>query len=219
MSNVDHSKLDYSKMLCNIMALPPKKSPLEELDFFKKHKEFHEKLPFLNKTKVLRYICLVYDKGSPLHDAYEDLLKKKMAAADLANFIKEEDGKFKVEIEDMMRCDASTKMGKNINAMILRYVTGFYSAKYSRYILFKEMEFRESNALLNGKSKIDDFNKISKELESVEEELLSGDNALKADLSRYYFEDKLELRPEDIAGRLSNGDQPIILETVESEDF
>lgn len=212
MSAIELEKLDYSNMMCNVMALPAGKDPLEEFDFLRKHDEFHVPLVQLNKKKVLRYICLVYDKGSPLHDIYTDLWRKKMAAAELALFMKEDNGRFNGKVEEMMRCE-----NKYVNAMILRYVTGFHAAKYNRYVLFKEMEFRESENLLNGKTKIDEFNKISRELETCEEELLAGDNRLKEDLSRYYFEDKLELRPEDIAARLTKGEEPIKLEPVDPE--
>lgn len=217
MSTVDLEKLNYTKMMCNIMLLPPKKNPLEEFDFFKKHKEFHAPLIQLNKTKVLKYICLVYDKGSPLHDAFKDLTRIKMIAAELAQFIKEENGFFNGKVEDIIRCDSTTETGRRVNAMIIRYVTGMKSVLYQKWVLYSELHTRESLKLLNGESKIDNFKKISEELEECESQLLSGDNHLHEDLTKYYFEDKIELRPEDIAARLANGDAPIILEesTVE----
>lgn len=219
MSAVDPHKLDFTKMLCNVMSIAPKQNPLEEFEFFKKHREFHIPLVQMNKTKVLKYICLVYDKNSPLHDAYPDLNKKKIVACELAQFIKEDNGKFNGKVEDMIRCDSATETGRNINAMIIRYVTGMKSALYHRWVLYTELHTQESVALLNGSTKIDNFKKISEELEKCESQLLSNDNTLHVDLTRYYFEDKLELRPEDIAAKIAEGKEPIVLESVEEESY
>lgn len=213
MSAVDPYKLDFSNMLCNVMALAPKQNPLEEFDFLKKHKEFHVPTLQLNKIKTLKYLCLVYDRGSPLHDAYKDLWRRKMIAAELAQFVKEPGGRYKEVVEDMMKCN-----NKVVNAMIMRYLTGMYSGIYQRYALMCEMHARTSEKMLAGEAKIDDFNKVCDALEKAEHDLLSGDNLLIPDLTRYYFEDKLELRPEDIALRLSNGDEPVIIEEAANED-
>lgn len=217
MSVVDPYKLNFSNMLCNVMSLAPKQNPLEEFEFLRKHKEFHEPLIQLNKTKVIKYICLVYDKNSPLHDVYPDLNKKKIIACELATFVKEENGQFNGKVEDMIRCDSTTETGKRINAMIIRYVTGMKSALYQKWVLYSELHTRESLKLLNGESKIDNFKKISEELEECESQLLSNDNLLHEDLTKYYFEDKLELRPEDIALKIAEGKEPIKLESVEEE--
>lgn len=200
-------------MLCDIMSLAPKQNPLEVFEFLKKHEEFHAPLIQLNKTKVLKYICLVYDKGSPLHDAYADLWRKKVIAAELALFIKEPGGRFNGKVEQMMKCDVP-----EVNAMIVRYLTGMNSAKYQRYALLSEKYARISQKFLDGNEKMDEFNKVSESLEQAEADLLAGDKLLIPDLTKYYFVDKLELRPEDIALRLSNGDKPVILEEVEQED-
>jgi len=213
MSTTDPYKLDYSNMMCNVMSLPEKRSPLEEFEFMKKHVEFHRPI-FPNKRKTLKYICLVYDKGSPLHDAYPDLYKKKMVAAELVKFLKEPDGKYDKNVEEVIQCENET-----VNAMIIRYVTGMKSVLYQKYVLFSELHTRESIKLLNGSSKIDEYKKISAELENCESQLLSGDNLLHEDLTRYYFEDKLELRPEDIAIKIAEGKEPIKLESVADESF
>lgn len=210
MSAIDPHKLDYSKMMCDVMSLQPKQNPLEEFEFFRKHKVFYVPLIQMNSKKVLKYIALVYDKNSPLHDAYPDIYKKKIVACELSQFVKEPNGQFNGKVSDMISCD-----NEFINAMIIRYVTGMKSAIYHKFVMFSELFERESASLLLGKSKIDDFKKISKELEICESELLSNDNLLKVDLTRYYFEDKLELRPEDIAQLIADGKQPIKLTEVQ----
>ncbi|MDU9793817.1 hypothetical protein RGC27_08235, partial [Helicobacter pylori] len=58
------------------------------------------------------------------------------------------------------------------------------------------------NVLENPTDKdIRNFQMLGTQLDGIKQELLSGDKNLKLqeDLMQYYFEDKLELRPEDIA--------------------
>ncbi len=208
MSTIDPKKLDYSKMLCNVIELPSRKSPLEAFELLQKHKEFHVPLlnPHLPKTKVLIYVALIYDKGSPLHDAYRDLNKRKVVAADLSLFTREEGGKFNPKVEDMFRCEIP-----EINSMIIRYIMMSKSVLFQRYCVYSEAYFNASVKFLAGQIKIDEFNKISKELELCESELLAEDNKLHDDFTQYYFEDRLELRPEDIAERLKKGEEPVVL--------
>lgn len=210
--SVDVSKLDFTKLACNVMALQPKQDPLEVFDVLSKYEEFYAPTPMLNRKKILKYIVLVYDKNSPLHDEFKDMWRKKMFAADLAGFVKEENGKYLGKVEDMMKCKNTP-----VNSMIIRYVMLMRSSLYSKFTILQEVYFNVSEGLLGGNTKIDDFNKINKELEQCESELLSNDNLLSDDLTKYYFQDKLELRPEDIAKKLANGEQPIDIKEIEAE--
>lgn len=188
------------------MALPPKKSPLEAFELLQKHREFHVALlhPATPKSKVLRYVVLVYDKNSPLHEAHTDLNKKKLAAAELSGFVKEPGGMYSEKVEEMFRCK-----DKDINPMIIRYITLSRSALYHKYTILNEFYTSVSVRMLAGEAKIDEFNKVNKELEICESELLSNDNNLHEDFTQYYFETNLELRPEDIAIRIQKGEKAI----------
>jgi hypothetical protein len=181
------------------MSLPPKKTPLEAFDILQKHKEFHTPIlnPHTPKAKVQKYIPLVYDKNSPLHDAYQDLMRVKIVAAELSGFVKEAGGKFHEQVEMMFRCEQEI-----ITTMIVRYITLNKSALFEKYS-------RTAAAFLLGDAKMSEFDNISKALELCETELLAHDNKLQEDFTQYYFESKLELRPEDIAERLKKGEPPV----------
>jgi hypothetical protein len=137
--SIEASKLDFTRLACNVMTLAPKQDPAQAFEMIGKYEEFTEPLPGINRKKVIIYIVLVYDKVSPLHDLFKDPFKKKMYAAELSNFIKDDTGEYSEAIHAMMRCE-----DKMINAMILRYITLFHSASYNRYMLFKELEHREA---------------------------------------------------------------------------
>lgn len=194
------------------MSLPPKKNPLEAFELLQKYNEFHK--PLLNahlpKAKVLRYIALVYDKQSPLHDAYPDLNRKKIIAADLAGFIKEDNGQYNPKVEELFRCDIPDC--PDINPMIIRYLLLSKSALFQRFCILSEAYSNISAKFLTGNGKIDEFTKLGREIDDCESELLAHDNNLHEDFTQYYFESRLELRPEDIAERLKKGEQPIVLQ-------
>jgi hypothetical protein len=67
--------------------------------------------------------------------------------------------------------------------------------------------------LLSGEkgARVGDFDSLSDKLDSVRQEILSNDNSIKLneDFMSFYFEDKLYLRPEDIAKKIQQGEQPV----------
>lgn len=210
--SVDVSKLDFTGMMCNVMALPPKRNPLDVFDMLQKYDQFHIPLPMINKAKVLFYIPLIYDRASPLHDIFDDILKKKMFALELSRFIKQEDGRHLSIVEKMIQGGIP-----EVNAMVVRYTTLNQSALYYRYTILNEVQFREAQNLLEDKTNISDFSKVGEEISKVEAQLLAGDKTLIPDLTKYYFQDKLELRPEDMAAKLANGRKPIELKEVQPQ--
>lgn len=198
MAEIDYAELDYDKMVANPMVVPIKKSPAEVYDIFNKYKEFLEETPELDKKKLFRYIPLVYDKNSPLHSVLPDIKKIKTKAAELAGFKKDEEGRFLKPIEDMITC-----LNHTVNTMIVRYVVYHKSARYEDMVILSEARSKLSAGLLNNPSDRDikNFQSLGTQLDEIKQDLLSGDTnkKIQEDLMQYYFEDKLELRPEDIA--------------------
>lgn len=204
MSTIDFSELDYTRMIANPMVVPLKKSPADFYDIFKKYKEFTVEVKGIDERKLFRYIPLVYDKNSPLHAVIGDFKKLKAKAAELAGFNKDNEGKYLKPVEDVLLCN-----NRDVNFMIVRYVIHHKSAKYHEMVILKEAHLKISvNVLEDPTTKeLSSFKTVGAQVDELQQELLSGDNnpKLQENLLEYYFEDKLELRPEDIARRRSAG--------------
>lgn len=202
-NNIDFDDLDYSRMMCNVMSIAPGKNPEFEFDIFLKYKEFEKQIKELDRKKLFRYFPLVYDKNSPLHEVISDIKKIKGKAAELAGFQKDENGEFLKPVMRMMNCEED-----EVNAMIIRYVLLHKSAKYHQMVVLREAHAKLSaDVLIDPKKYVDSFNNVGEKLDTVHQELLSGDNNahLQDSLDEYYFENELRLRPEDIAKRIREG--------------
>ncbi|HMG14780.1 MAG TPA: hypothetical protein VK590_05010, partial [Saprospiraceae bacterium] len=204
MSEIDFDELDYTKMMCNVRSIAIKKSPETEFDIFKKYKEFLVETPEIDRKKLFRYFPLVYDKNSPLHQVIQDIKRLKGKAAELAGFKIQADGNFMGHVMELMECNNRT-----VNQMIIRYVILHKSAKYHEMVVLREALAKLSvNVVENPTDKdLKNFQVVGERVDNVQQELLSGDNNehLQSDLFEYYFEDQLQLRPEDVARKIREG--------------
>lgn len=207
MAEIDFSELDYSRMICNPMAVPQKASPEDVYDILQQHKEFLEPTPHLRRECLFRYIPLVYDKNSPLHNHIDDIKKLKGKAAELAGFKKVE-GRYLEHVEKVI-----TGQDSIVNYMIIRYVTLHKSKLWHRWCILNEVLESTSERLMRDANKDDlkNFETLSNQIDEIKQELLSNDNSLQLidDMYEYYFEDKLKLRPEDIARNRKEG-KPLV---------
>lgn len=210
--SVEYSRLDFSKMMCNVYALQPGQHPGDIFkDVFYKHKEFHKDTKNVFKDKLFKYIPYVYDKGSPLREIFDDLKKLKVAAAELSGFIVGENGHFNEEVEAVILCT-----NPDINAMIIKYIILHRNPVYQRFVLINEIFYNASLSVIAGSVKMKDFNDISTQLEEVGQILLNRDNSVKLEesLYDYYLKDRIELSPEDIAKKLEIGELPFKINKV-----
>ena len=87
--------------------------------------------------------------------------------------------------------------------MIIRYVILHKSKQWHRFCILNEVFEHTSERLLRDPSKNDlqNFESLSEQIDTVKQDLLSKDNSrkLEEDMYEYYFDDKLKLKPEDIA--------------------
>jgi hypothetical protein len=198
---IDFSSLDYSAMMVDTFGLQPKQDPRVVYPESFAFSEYYEDTHDVDIKKVLRYIPLVYDRNSPLHKIYTDLRKLKIKAADLAGFIRQEDGKFLSNVEAVLMC-ANTV----VNKMIIRYVTQHKNALYVRFVMYNELYLTNMEAMLAGKTngKVSDFDALGDKLDEIRQQLFSQDKSpkLHEDLQQFYFDDRLFLKPEDIAKKL-----------------
>jgi hypothetical protein len=163
----------------------------------------------LDNTKVMQYVMCMYDAHSPYRTKFTDVLKRKIEVAHDCEFKTGEGGVFDSVVEDFLK-------GKNeiVNRKIVQYVMLHRSYKYSYQISIESAYF---NLMLEVQSGVTDSKSLAKlaelrdELENNLMELLGQDNNsyVKDTMLKYLEDERLQLRPEDIARKIQNGEKPI----------
>lgn len=165
----------------------------------------------IDNDKVNLYVLLMYDKGSPYRRKYSDVLKRKIEVAHDIGFETIEDGNFEVPVEDFLR-------GKNtiVNKKIVQYVRMHRSFKYAYLVAIESSYYNLMLEILGGETKnLSKAKDLRDDLEENLSEILNQDNNpyLKDEILRYMENERLELRPEDIARKIQNGETPIEIKT------
>ncbi len=161
----------------------------------------------IDNNKLMLYILCMYDKNSPYRKKYNDPLKRKIEIAHDVGFTLLEGGMFESPIEDFLR-------GSNevVNRKIVQYVRLHRSFKYAYLVSIESAYYSLMVDVVGGDTKnISKLKDMQEELESNLLDILNQDNNmfLKDELLRYMETERLELRPEDIAQKLQNGEAPI----------
>lgn len=202
-----HSR-EYQLMMYNTDKVPEGTSVLSFYKDLGKIREFKlDPGEGIDNNKLMMYILLMYDKHSPYRRKYPDVLKRKIEIAHDCGYQTIEGGNFESPIEDFLR-------GKNrvVNQKIVAYVRLHRSYKYSYQISIESAYYNLMLEILGGETKnISKARDLKDELEDNLLELLNQDNNpyLKDEILRYIEDERLRLRPEDIAKKLQDGETPI----------
>jgi hypothetical protein len=165
---------------------------------------FAKNIPHININAAIRYVVAVYDKRG-LRVYEESIQKRKKIAAELVGW-RREDGKIeKVHLEILE--------GKNvaINRMVVRYLKIHKNVKYTSLVALEEAYFSSVLTMMDAATIKNADHQLFKNLESDIEnrivDFLSGDTNrnVAAELIDEIENEKLELRPEDVAKRLKDG--------------
>ena len=195
------------------MMYPPNRIP-EDSSVLKYYKDLAKIREFkldpgegIDNNKVLLYVICMYDKASPYRRKFTDVLKRKIEVAHDLGFKTIEGGNFEAPVEDFLR-------GKNkvVNKKIVAYVRLHRNYKFSYLVTIDESYYNLMIEILGGETKkIASAKEIQGELEETLLEILNQDNNpyLRDEILRYLEEERLELRPEDIAKKLQEGKSPI----------
>jgi hypothetical protein len=207
MTNQFHQK-EFLSMMYNPDKIPEGTSVLSFYKELGKIKEF--KLSAgegLDNNKINLYVLLLYDKGSPYRKKFKDILKRKVEVVHDLGFEITPEGLFEPIVEDFLK-------GRNkiVNQKVVQFVRMHRSYNYSYQVsveaayanLMLEIQSGETKGLKNLADMRDD-------LEKNLMEMLGEDNNpyLRDEMLRYMESERLELRPEDIARKLQNGESPI----------
>lgn len=184
--------------------------PDEELvEKMEKFPEFKRPLDAaLNKAKVIRFIVLFFDMAEELSVSHPDIMARKLFAAEVAGFERDADRRFSDEVALML-------IGKNenVNRMIVRYVKLFPEPQYPSYVAYQAMLMQQMVASMNEtdpklvkeiRLNITDLNK---QISALVEKIFRGDTSASLMKSLYSSmeEEKLGIRPEDVARALQDG--------------
>ena len=179
----------------------------KEIKKLKARKGFDVKLSNLDLDKVLSYIVLYYDFKSELRVAIPDYTERKRTAMDMAGYGLNKRGAYPKEVEEVL-------LGKNsdVNMLIIKYMLLFgkpeYMMLHSYYsILIQEHMRSLSGNLKNPKDTIKNIGDLNKALDELDTKLFGGRESidLKSELYKE-VEKKLDIKPEDIAYQLENGE-------------
>jgi hypothetical protein len=195
-------------MRYNIEKVPDGSSVISYYKDLGKIKEFKTSAgEGIDNDKVNRYVLLLYDQKSPYRVKYPDVLKRKVEVAHDLEFPITEEGNFESVIEDMLR-------GKNeiVNRKIVQFVRMHRNFKYSYLVSIESAYYNLMLEIIGGETRnISKAKDMRDDLEESLHELLNQDSNpyLKDAVLRFVEEERLALRPEDIAKKLQSGENPI----------
>lgn len=204
---------EFNQMMFNPIRIPEGESVLK---FYKELTKFRAfKLdpgPGISNDQLLQYIFCMYDKNSPYRKKYSDALKRKIEVAHDIGFTDVGGGIFEPPVEDFLK-------GKNrvVNIKIVEYVRLHRNFKYAFLVSIEASYYNLMVDIMGGATKqISDARSIQIELEDTLMEILNQDNNpyLKDEILRYMEDERLQLRPEDIAKKLQNGEAPISIKEI-----
>ena len=189
---------EFDRMMFNVHRVPRQRSIVKAFSRMGKVPEFRKAMSGgIDKNKAIRYVCLMYDKNTPFRTRYPDIMKRKMEVALHAGFKLEADGIFPEKVEEMMS-------GKNssVNRIMVAFVRMHRNVKYSYLISIEESFYFLMEEVARGEMKnLNRLKEIQGEIEETTMEMLNDDNNtnVKEDLFKYIEDQRLKLRPEDIA--------------------
>jgi hypothetical protein len=199
---------EFSQMMYNPIRIPEGSSVLKFYKDLSKVRAFRlDPGEGIDNDLIMQYVLCMYDKGSPYRKKYSDVLKRKIEVAHDIGFEDIGGGSFTSPIEDMLK-------GHNrvVNQKIVEYVRLHRNFKYAFLVSIETSYYSIMLDIMGGSTKqIGDARNIQTELEDTLMEILNQDNNpyLKDEILRYMEDERLQLRPEDIAKKLQNGEAPI----------
>ncbi len=156
-----YNKNEFDKLLYPVNKAPKEGKLLAIFPNLENYSEFTVKLPFLSPLTIFKYIVYTYDQKSPLM-VIESLRDRKMEAALLAGFSRDEKG-FKSIYIEVMAC-----RNKIVNKMIVRYCRMQYPMKFSHLMATTEAYFSIMEELIRKDTVADPAERIKMEKDRVD---------------------------------------------------
>jgi hypothetical protein len=187
--------------------VPEEGNIFEEYPILKKYKIFTKRIKGLDNQKIMQWIMCVYDQGTPYREKFENIIKRKTEAGRDVGFKITEGGLFEESVEQFMK-----GMNSTVNAKIVEYVRRHRSMKYSYFVAMENSYYKIMEQVEGGDvTRIKELRSMQEEMETTLIEILNQDDShiISDTVLRYIEEERLAIRPEDIAIKLSKGEVPI----------
>ena len=210
MTNFQFTDIEFKDMMFNpskvteeknIFDLHPK---LKSIKIFKSDKRRDKSL---DNNLVMLYIICMYDMNSPYRVTYHDARKRKIEVAHDVGFKMDKTGVFEEDVEDMLRGKI-----KSVQMKIVEFVRMHRNEDYAYLITVEESFYNMMYEVMSGNArKHGELKNIKEEFSRVKTDLLASDDNpyLNDELLRYIEKDSLGIRPEEIALKILNGEEPI----------
>lgn len=113
-----------------------------------------------DRNRVIRYIVLCYDKGSPILAKFmQDDVKRKVLSAEYAGFKAEKDGTFPTEVDEILKC-----MNQETNLMIIDFLRTFNDPNWALLMTGMESYYQKLQQIITA-----DFGGGKRDVFQVEE--------------------------------------------------
>jgi len=204
---------EFSQMMYNPIRIPEGESVLRFYKDLNKVRAFKlDPGPGIDNDKLMQFVFCMYDKNSPYRKKFPDVLKRKIEVAHDVGFEDIGGGQFESPIEDLLK-------GRNeiVNRKVVEYVRLHRNFKYAFLVSIEASYYNIMVDIMGGATKqINDARNIQTELEDTLIEIMNQDNNpyLKDEILRYMEDERLKLRPEDIAKKMQEGETPISIEEI-----
>lgn len=204
---------EFSQMMYNPMRIPEGSSVLKFYKDLNKVRAFKlDPGPGIDNDKLMQFVFCMYDKNSPYRKKFPDVLKRKIEVAHDVGFEGIGGGQFESPIEDLLK-------GRNeiVNRKVVEYVRLHRNFKYAFLVSIEASYYNIMVDIMGGATKqINDARNIQTELEDTLMEIMNQDNNpyLKDEILRYMEDERLRLRPEDMAKKMQEGETPISIEEI-----
>ena len=199
---------EFAGMMYSPARVPEGESLFKIYPDLKKYKIFTKSPgPELNNDMVMIWILCMYDKSTPYRGKFRDVLRRKAEIAHDVGFESQPSGIFEDPVEDFMRGN-----NKIVNEKVVEFVRMHRSFKYAYLVGIENSYYNLLLEVMNGNTKrIPDLRGVQEELEETMLQLLNEDDNpyIKDAVLRYVEEERLMLRPEDIARKKASGEDPV----------
>ncbi len=219
---ITFNKEDFSKMMYNPYPLGENIDIAEYfgLNIYDEFKNSYKDINY--KNKVIRYMMFMYDRNSPLNKII-DLKTRKIEALKLAGFKSEEINSKLLNDKIIRLINFSDNIFTN---MVMRYLRLHKDNLFMYIYTVQERFYKECEKVIAGN---DTDTKLSETLKYLKEaikdiegsitEYFNGEynKQLHTQLSNFIEEEIINLRPENIAKMINEGEVPISYEEIKSK--
>lgn len=203
---------DYNRMLIHPLTVLKSKDILKDYPILKHYAIFDSELsPSLNRNKIFAYMALIWDTNSPLQ-IVTDIIRKKSEASIICGFEMANNGKMQSEYMGIIEC-----RNEVVNAMCIQYGRLQRSEDWVEYCIYLD-KFYNLCIQLQNETKPDQEKiimqniKVNKDARAkVYSDFTLNDfnKALKNQIIDEIELEQIALRPENIALKMLNGEEPV----------